>query len=41
MRDDSSGRRLPSMAMTEIEQKTRTAVQEAMDRRDNGGVTGH
>jgi hypothetical protein len=27
--------------MTEIERKSRNAVQEAMDRRDNGGETGH
>jgi len=27
--------------MTESESKSRNAVQEAMDRRDNGGETGH
>jgi len=27
--------------MTESERKSRNAVQEAMDRRDNGGETGH
>jgi len=27
--------------MTESERKSRKAVQEAMDRRDNGGETGH
>jgi hypothetical protein len=30
-----------STAMTESERKSRNAVQEAMDRRDNGGETGH
>ena len=27
--------------MTESERKSRDAVQEALDRRDNGGKTGH
>jgi hypothetical protein len=27
--------------MTESERKSRNAVQEALDRRDNGGETGH
>jgi hypothetical protein len=30
-----------STVMTESERKAREAVQEAMDRRDNGGKTGH
>ena len=30
-----------STVMTESERKSRDAVQEAMDRRDNGGETGH
>jgi hypothetical protein len=30
-----------SIIMTESERKSRNAVQEAMDRRDNGGKTGH